>query len=360
MKLKRVVVLLATLPVSPVFAADCLSMIRSSRLTAVSVLDSSEVRAAASQFCSAEGRRERRRGSFSLDFFVDKLPLGLNIGTSGEKQLSSKYCSSGDSLSASSLAYRTYVETIAPGAYDAYVQCVKLSQDEIEFELQGKIAKYLSLTVSFRPKSGPGNRALMSVTPAPGVSCKWQGQTFPRSEIELKGAAAATLSCTRESATEKHFVVLARTDGSGSTMSIPWEPFDSDGQPVYLMRELQERLSRTRDDVQRLLRKPILVSYEGSASLQNRVGYTFDFNRRLVDDEGLVTAGSDWKFTAPEDGLYSVDVVFSLPYPPEGRSNTSPYVACGINAKVTSDSQAISLANRHLFDTGCSLSSAVI
>lgn len=338
-------------------AADCMSLISASRLQTVVLRDRKSIEADASTFCSEHSRSTRTSRSFNYKVAYESLRGAIGSGKASEAQVASNFCSSTQRDRFSTDAYESYIQSIAPGAYQAYAACMRFPQ-EMTFDLQAKTATELVMTVSFRPTTRTGTTARVSHLGSTGSSCEWQGKLLPGSEYSFGGAGTATLICRRQPTVQPRFVVVSRNDGVSTSMSIPWH-VGPDGSDVPSLLDLRKDVRDLRTTLAEIS-EPIIVAYSGEKSQANTTTQIFDFAKRIADDDSLVQTGASWAFTAPKLGLYAVSVVFSLPYGPNGTGNISPFVTCSIEKRRTPESKSALVVGRHLFDTGCSLSTVVL
>ncbi|MBS0156600.1 MAG: hypothetical protein JSS38_18605 [Nitrospira sp.] len=225
-------------------AEQCESVIDLAKLSSISIADKSEVDQHASNFCSEYSKSGGKSSSSSFGASYKFLSLSSGNADTSVEAIASKYCSASSSFSQSSNAYKQYVEAIAPGAFEAYQQCIHLAGRDVYFNLSpaSTLADEFSMTVAFRGSGEANKSATLSATSASGISCSWGDSKTPNTII---GSGKTTvLRCTRTATNKRGYVVVARTDGTKETMTIPWKAY-KDGVPVDGLRTLEEQLRAT-------------------------------------------------------------------------------------------------------------------
>jgi hypothetical protein len=221
-------------------AEQCESVIGLSKLSSASVAEKSAVEQHASNFCSQYSRTGGR--STDSNFGVSYKFLSLSSGNADTsiEAIASKYCSVSSAFSQSSDAYRHYIESIAPGAYESYQQCIQLANRDVRFSLSSAsiLPEEFSMTVSFFGSTPDSKSAKLSANPASGISCNWDGNTEP--SVVINTGQTTVLRCTRQATNKRGYVVIARTDGK-ETMTIPWQEY-KDGVPSDGLKALEEQL----------------------------------------------------------------------------------------------------------------------
>ena len=219
-------------------AKDCSSIIALSKITRSVVHDQSEVQQYASNFCSEYAAHHGASNSASFVASYKFLSATFASGSASVDDVASKYCSAVNQGSASSEAYSSYIESIAPGAYSAYNKCEANPDLNFDVDEAGVLPSQFSVNVSFQ---AAGNQsAKLLATPSQGVTCTWNQKNS--ATIVLNSPASATLSCARADVTHRSFVTIARTDGA-SSFTMPWGAYTKEGVPVDLVQKLQASVS---------------------------------------------------------------------------------------------------------------------
>ena len=218
-------------------AEECTNVISLSKLVSTTVEDKSSFEAHAENFCKEYNKSKgtTRSSSFGASYKF----LSASMGKSGasSETIASKFCSASDSTKHSDNAYRRYVETISPNAYSAYQQCLKLSKQDVKFDLSIVLPKQFSMLVSFHPKAF-GATAKMAYKPSDGIECNWH--EIDKTKVVLNSGESKLLSCKREDSLSKAYVIVLREDGVSQSMTIPWQSYTNEGVPVDLVRNLTD------------------------------------------------------------------------------------------------------------------------
>jgi len=220
-----------------VWAQDsCSGIIAMSRLQAANASSASEVQSHASNFCNEY--RSSKGSSSSTNFGASYKFLSASFGTSGAsvEEVASRYCSAANDFAARADAYSSYVETIAPGAYDAYKSCIEMG-NAMSFKALGILPQQFTLAVSFNEAGA--STAELRATPSEGVRCTWNGKAVPT--VRLNSPATATLSCNRSKTDKPSFVTVARENGS-QRIGLPWQGYTPEGVPIDLVARLRAEL----------------------------------------------------------------------------------------------------------------------
>jgi len=229
--------LAASLLSFPVLAQEeCSSVIALSRISSSTTVSSSELTSHANAFCSEYAQAKSSNKTVSAGASYKFLSGTFSSGNATADEVASKYCSATNSYAASDQAYASYINAIAPGAYDAYIACVSSAKKEIRFQAGSVLPKEFTATVSNKIV---GNAvAKIRSTPSTGVKCYWDNEETPT--IEISSPGTATLRCVREKADERSFVTLARSDGD-EVITLPWQAYDDAGNPYDELSQLRVR-----------------------------------------------------------------------------------------------------------------------
>jgi len=168
-------------------------------------------------------------------------PISANYGQSSSnlESVASRYCEDNGSIKATSDMYRDYVETIAPGAFESYNNCLGLKRRNITFDLPPTAIKPTS--ASFIISNTDQNRNAfdeLRFRAAPGITCTWSDPA-PGNRLKLKGQSAATLDCQRSKSDSEGYVLVYAATLPNSAVTVPWEVY-VDGAPTSVVRRLQD------------------------------------------------------------------------------------------------------------------------
>ncbi|WP_147329582.1 hypothetical protein [Paraburkholderia sp. DHOC27] len=224
----------------PVVAQDdtCVGLIGLSRVTSQTVADRSDLESAARQFCSDYSHHKGDSSGFNFGASYGLLSASLGSSSTSVDDVASHYCDASNNESAKSDAYRQYVESIAPGAYDAYKTCAD-SQNDIEFKAQGSTTTEMTLSYLYRANHTDAGWGSLTYATSHDVSCHWnQSKTAVQ---RIPNGGAGLLSCRRPSPGATSFVTVIRTDGAGS-LNIPWPAYDENNIPIDNLRQITQSL----------------------------------------------------------------------------------------------------------------------
>ncbi|MFM9978249.1 MAG: H-type lectin domain-containing protein [Sphingomonadaceae bacterium] len=184
--------------------------------------------------------------------------LSASFGSSSASvdEVASRYCSASDNYSAKANAYDSYVETIAPGAFDAYKSCVE-GNKHIVFKPLAVLADDFKMAVTFQE---PGNKvAVLRAAVSKGLSCTWNGKAVEA--ITIPSPNTATLSCRRDKTDVKSSVVIARENGPES-VGLPWQAYTKEGVPVDLIAQLRQELATANSQIEAANRELKKIQFE--------------------------------------------------------------------------------------------------
>lgn len=230
-------------------AQQCENVIALSKVSSTTIADKASVEQHANNFCSEYSKSGGKSSSNSFGASYKFLSLSSANADASVEAIASKYCSASSNFSSSSDAYRQYVEAIAPGAFDAYQQCIQLSSRDVRFSLSpaSTLPTEFSMTVSFTGSAAPNKSAEISATAATGIGCTWDGKA--KSSTVIATGQTSVLQCKRHDAGRRGYVVLARTDGTREAMTIPWQAYGKDGTPIDSLAAFEARVRKLETDV---------------------------------------------------------------------------------------------------------------
>ena len=95
--------------------------------------------------------------------------------------------------------------------------------------------------------------------------------------------------------------------------------------------------------------------YTGNQSIQNATTVRFNFSEKIHDPSDLVATGPDWRYTAPESGIYHLSLTATFAFPP-----TSPYFNCVVYRLPNGTSQKEPVLRVSAFDVNCTGSTDLV
>lgn len=142
---------------SAAYAQNCESIIQLSKLKTGVIKDNETIQQHAKNFCSEYNSKStsvhKLTGSAKASYwFLSGSIRGGSTKTAIEA-VASQYCSSEKGGEASKEAYKEYIESIAPGAFSAYEQCVQMSEKSLRFGVDPSsiLPNEFTISVSYRP-----------------------------------------------------------------------------------------------------------------------------------------------------------------------------------------------------------------
>jgi hypothetical protein len=241
-------------------ANDCSSVIALSRTQSSTIESSDDVRNQANRFCNEYTSENSRSRSANFGASYKFLSATFGSGDASEEQVASKYCSSSDASLAVSNSYEKYIDSIAPGAYAAYSQCVSAKDMTFSIDTNSVLPRQFALVVTFK-RAGLESATLLS-TPSQGVSCRWnRGTSNP---IVIRSPSSATLSCSRQDETKRAFVAIAMQNGT-EKFTVPWGAYTLDGVPTDLVALLRKEVAEAKGELANLVRKNNAIEEKLSA-----------------------------------------------------------------------------------------------
>lgn len=285
---------------------NCSDIVLLSRVTSQTSASSDEVQSNAQNFCSAYQRYISNQSGTSFGASYKFLAASFGNSAASVDDVASRYCSASDNYAAKKDAYTSYIETIAPGAFDAYKSCLAVGSD-LDFKLGGFSATEFTMNVTFKK---PGlSSTILAAKPSQDVNCRWDEIDFSaenRLVIQSNSPETHILECRRNTPTKSAFVTIVRRDGE-QAVTIPWEAFPIDGASSSTVLSLSNRLAT----VESLLSRKL--SESGSIGLR-AVG------TRPIDDGSQCPANND-----ANRGEQNGRITFAKPF------SKAPNVTIGIS-----------------------------
>ncbi len=217
-----------------------------SRTVNVQALDRAALGRRAAQFCAEYSRAKTEAERAGIAAKYQFVGVQIDAGTTSLVQLAQSYCSSTDAAVVDSFTYKVYVESIAPGAYDAYEKCLDMSRDGVRFNVQNAaiLPKRISLSVSYVSGVRDDQYAAISVlSPADG-KCMWKVSDDVRSGsdgVKLQSGTTAVLWCERTEQGKPAAIRITRTDGTNGELVLPWRAYDEHDQPIDMRARVRPK-----------------------------------------------------------------------------------------------------------------------
>lgn len=216
----------------------CSRIIELSKLRNETVTDSQSFAQYQRDFCrdyrsyKSSGQAMSAGGSYG--------PISADFGQSSSSidSVASRYCENDGSVKSTADAYRQYIESIAPGAFESYNNCINLGKNNIEFTLPPTAIQPTNATFivsNTDPKATSFDK--IRYRAAPGINCQWD-RPGASNEIQLRGQSAATLNCSRASADRTGYIIMYATTIPSSAVTVAWDEYQG-GAPMSVVRQLQ-------------------------------------------------------------------------------------------------------------------------
>jgi len=220
-------------------AEDCESIIALSKTVATTVQDKNAVEANSSAFCSEYAQAKKTGRSMAASASYKFLSASYGTSQVSEEEIASKYCSVSDNYSKRNDAYRQYVESISPNAYQAYEQCLEMARRDLKFKITAAtlLPTELSVSVTF-VQSIANAKASLSYNTSSGISCDWSHGAGP--EFNFNSAGSTGLNCKRADASKKGYIVIRRTNSS-EELALSWLAMNSQGLPIDVIADMQAK-----------------------------------------------------------------------------------------------------------------------
>ena len=319
--MKTIFVFVATLASAYACAEDCSRIIEFSKVIHDDTLSQSSVQANANAFCNEYSKNTASNSSSNFGGSYATWAVSLGMSGADSASMASRYCSAANSGQANSDAYRSYVQTIAPGAFEAYEQCKRFSDQDITFDLSPKalLPKEFVIVAHFISSSGGVTSTDLSYASSGDVNCSWDGGRGPVKRLPTGNQT--TLKCRREDASVSSFVSISRSNGPGGPMTLGWGPYDKNGFRLDLLATIQNQITTLQNQV-----KVISTTLASVASQSGVFSIKANGTRELSDNTRCDSVD-------PYRGEMNGRVDFPTPFA------TPPQVLVGISSLDLTDSR---------------------
>jgi hypothetical protein len=237
-------------------ADDCESIIGLSKITNITVQDQNSIEQNAKYFCNeySKGTSTSNNSKFGASYSVLSASFGSANAT--VTQVASRYCSAESNYSESQNAYKQYIESIAPGAYDAYKQCTEAKKN-MTYNVDSILPSEFSMSVGFASPGSNDKTASIAYSASNGVSCKWNNSE--NKSIVIPTGSTAILECSRNEQNKKAFVKIVRTDSTEPPpLTLSWQAYDNQGNPINALTTIDDRLKNLEMELTRLQQNSVV------------------------------------------------------------------------------------------------------
>lgn len=303
----------------------CTDVIALSRLEAVSVRDRSDFERIAKEFCAEYRKDKAKAGSSSLAVTYGKGTLDWGGSQARAEAIFSRTCDASNAEKLNQDAYSNYVETVAPGAYAAYEQCVAAEQSTgLRYSVNAVTAQEISIGAYFQPLVAGSRSQTVRYDASGGVKCSWNGSYGVKTAIAPQ--TTDVLRCSRATTASKGYVVVYSESAAEKPTTFAWQAYQGE-TPVNQIAALQERLTRAEGALTTLQNS--VVAFDSKACPAGWVEYAPAYGRFVrgldrgetkQDPDGLREPGSV-QASAVGRHTHSVDAPF--PYAGAAKNATA-------------------------------------
>ncbi len=240
----------------------CLQLIKNSRTVSTTIKDETDFSDTVARFCKEYSRSIQSGESKNYDGSYKFLKLSLGQSRSNEDVLAKRYCRHDRDKDFRRASYKRYLETIAPGAYQAYLACI--DSTEVSFSLLSPpTPSSLELVVQYRTDDSNASTTLSWSSPSrPNVNCIWENVEHQNSTTtSLASNRKTRLMCTRKDVraapiAQPDHVNVVRIDGGKGDINIPWQKYNNNNEPIATLgdigRQLDRKLQHMQDEIETL------------------------------------------------------------------------------------------------------------
>jgi len=223
--------------------ANCIDLIALAKERNVIIENKDRYQRNVNIFCNEYRNNQGNVGSTSFEGAYNYISASFGQSRSSKSEVYRKVCGYDEGINSSNTAYSYYLETIAPGAIDAYRRCEQWAKNDLNISLPqaSVLPTEMSLSASFSSTTG-GSQAELSAHTSSDVKCRWNKSR--KDTIRLKNGSSASLNCNRRKYSENSFVNVIRDNEGAEPVSISWGKYDADGNPVNKLQDLQNQLNK--------------------------------------------------------------------------------------------------------------------
>ncbi|MCA1923236.1 hypothetical protein [Buttiauxella noackiae] len=238
--MRKVLIILPLMVCTYANADDCESIVALSRVVQTTTQNKGTVESNANYFCSEYSKGTSTSSDMKFGAAFKFLSASYGNSNATVTDVASKYCKSGQDSRESNDAYRQYIESIAPGAYESYQQCIKMKNDT-QFNVDSVLPKEFSISIGFASSDLHTQNASLAYSTSDGVTCAWN-DSKTKSTIVPSGATTF-LECKRSNQTQRSYVKVIRTDtAKNPPLTLNWQAYNDQGFPVDTLSAFDNRL----------------------------------------------------------------------------------------------------------------------
>lgn len=231
------------------YADTCSEVLKLSALSSGSIQTSSSVEEKAANYCRDYQKTKGSGGSQGGNVGYAGFEVGYSSSSTSNKSVAEKICKSDSSGDARDDAYETYINTVAPGGFEAYQSCLG-GQKDLTISIGASTPTHSPITISFRP-SNTDQKARVEFVLSSNVTCikkstngNVEGDDL-QSGIVINKAGSFGVQCNRDDQGEMGSITIldAESSNANSQLSVPWTAYDKDGVPLALATRYQQSIS---------------------------------------------------------------------------------------------------------------------
>lgn len=310
---------------------SCLSILQLSKTVETVVSNEESVEEHAASFCNEYFKTDNKSKSKSFGASYKFLAGSFAGGSASQESVASKYCSSASDGRQKKDAFKHYIETIAPGGFDALQTCMRLQQD-IKFNIGGYLSDYFNMTVTFVSKARGLKNADIKVSPSPGVTCHWDKPSAAHADrTTLETGGKADLTCTRSDITKKAFVSVFATDIAENEMTLQWKAYSAEGHPIASLEYLQSEIISLQGKVDALNAalhgRSLVTGKQETAKIHNKPDHNYSVE--LVCPTDSIVVGYHCEVTSGAGNLQNVALLPQMNARCTWNNITGPFAAKG-------------------------------
>lgn len=247
------------------FADQCENLIALSKTVTSTVADKSAFDKHAANFCSEYKKSGSSASATNAGASYKFLSASFGQTAMSTDDVASKVCSTNADESASTEAYKQYVETIATGAYPAYETCVRFKENNdlrFDVDLASVLPAEFTIAIGYSQAIQGADTSELIYSGSSGVTCTWDGK--PSEKAKLRAPSSVAVKCTRPEQGTPGYVRIIRTNGVGGSLTVPWPAFDKNGIPVATLEGLKAQLSVAQTSLTQMQKQ--IAALAGSSS----------------------------------------------------------------------------------------------
>ncbi|EIM31792.1 hypothetical protein LepocDRAFT_00005340 [Leptothrix ochracea L12] len=231
-------------------AQECEKLITLSKTVSSTVADKSTFDKHAANFCSEYKRGGSSSAATNAGASWKFISASFGQSSMTTEEVASKVCSASSGESASTDAYRQYVETIASGAYAAYETCIKLKDSNdlrFDVDLASVLPSEFTIVIAYQKIIQGTTTADLIYSASKGISCTWNGKKAATTSIDAP--SSVLVKCSRTDQGQAGYAKFIRTNGVGGSITIPWPAYDANGIPLATLESIRGQITTAQSSI---------------------------------------------------------------------------------------------------------------